>query len=112
MDNSADFDNRWSERQDIHLRATLLDHDQEILQANSKNTSIGGIFIGPVPQGLDIGQKLQIAFSLHSATSVQRHRLPARVVRNHDNGAALAFSDYDFNALNTLRILPYDDLAR
>ena len=107
-----DFDNRWSERQDIRLHVTLLDHDQEILQANSKNISIGGIFIEPVPQGLDIGQKPEIAFSLHSATSVQRHRLPARVVRNHGNGAALAFSDYDFNTLNALRILLYDGLAR
>ena len=112
MDNSVDFDNRWSERQDMCLRITLLDHGREILQTNSKNISIGGIFIEPVPQALNIGQTLGVSFSLHSATSVQRHHLPARVVRNHGNGAALAFSDYDFNTLNALRILLYDGLTR
>ncbi len=112
MNPSVDFDNRWSERQDICLRITLLDHSGEILQTSSKNISIGGIFIEPVPRQLDIGQKLEVAFSLHSASGSQRHRLPTRVVRNHHGGAALAFSDYDRNTLNALRILLYDGLTR
>jgi len=112
MDNSVDFDNRWSERQDIHLRITLLDDGREILQASSKNISIGGIFIDTTSQQLDIDKKLEVSFSLRSANGTQQHRLPARVVRNHDGGAALAFSDYDFNTLNALRVLLYDGFAR
>ncbi len=110
MDNSVDFDNRWSERQDIRLRITLIDGGREILQANSKNISIGGIFIDTTSQ-LDIDKKLEVSFSLRSANRTRQHRLPARVVRNHDGGAALAFRDYDTNTLNALRVLLYDGFA-
>lgn len=112
MNHATAFDNRWSERQDIRLHISLLDHGREILQANSKNISIGGIFIEPVSRQLDIGQKLEVSFSLHGASGSQQHCLPARVVRNHHGGAALAFSDYDFDTLNALRVLLYDGLAR
>ena len=111
MDNSVDFDNRWSERQDIHLRITLLDDGQEILQASSKNISIGGIFIDTTSQ-LDIDKKLEVSFSLRSTNGTQQHHLPARVVRNHDGGAALAFRDYNTDTLNALRVLLYDGFAR
>lgn len=110
MDNSVDFDNRWSERQDIRLHITLIDGGREILQANSKNISIGGIFIDTTSQ-LDIDKKLEVSFSLRSANRTRQHRLPARVVRNHDGGAALAFRDYDANTLNALRVLLYDGFA-
>lgn len=107
-----DSDNRWSERQDIHLPITLLDDGQEILQANSKNISIGGIFINTAPQALDIDKKLDVSFSLRSANGTRQHRLPARVVRHHDSGIALTFSDYNTDTLNALRILLYDGFAR
>ncbi len=108
-----DSDNRWSERQDIHLHITLLDDGQEILQANSKNISIGGIFIDTPPQtALAIDKALDVSFSLRSANGTRQHRLPARVVRNHDSGTALAFSDYNTDTLNALRILLYDGFAR
>jgi len=112
MDNSVDFDNRWSERRDVHLPITLLGRDREILQASSKNISIGGIFIEAAPCQLDIGQKLEVAFSLRGTGGQHRHCLPVRVVRNHHDGAALAFRDYNFNALNALRALLYDTPTR
>ncbi len=105
-------ENRWSERQDIHLHITLLDDGQEILQASSKNISIGGIFIDTTSQALDIDKKLDVSFSLRSANGTRQHRLPARVVRSHDSGTALAFSDYDTDTLNALRVLLYDGFAR
>ncbi len=107
-----DSDNRWSERQDIQLHITLLDDGQEVLQANSKNISIGGIFIDTASPVLDIDKRLDVSFSLRSTNGTQQHRLPARVVRNHDNGTALAFSDYNTDTLNALRVLLYDGFAR
>jgi len=102
------FENRWSERQHVRLRITLFDEGREVLQANCRDLSFGGIFIDTDARPLDIDKKLEIAFSLRSAAGSQQYRLPARVVRNHRGGAALAFSDYDIKTLNALRALLYD----
>ena len=101
-------ENRWSERQHVRLRITLIDDGREILQASCRDLSIGGIFIDTGARPLDIDKRLEIAFSLRSAAGTQQHRLAARVVRNHGDGTALAFSDYDGRGLNALRVLLYD----
>ena len=105
------FNNRWSERQGVRLDITLLDNGQEVLQTTSKNISIGGIFIATAAQTLDIDKKLHVAFTLRNANGDQRHSLPARVVHQHNGGTALAFSDYNIQTLNALRVLLYDGAA-
>lgn len=103
-----DFDNRWSERQGVRLDITLLDNGQEILQTTSKNISIGGIFIATASQPLAIDKQLHVAFTLRNANGDQQHSLPARIVHQHNGGTALAFSDYNMQTLNALRMLLYD----
>lgn len=110
---SAISDKRWTERQNVRLGVTLIDNGEEILHAISKDISIGGIFIDtssiePPLNRLDTDKKFSVTFTLRSATGEQHHALPARIIRSHSGGTALAFSDYDINALNALRILLYD----
>ncbi len=108
MKHSKDFDNRWSPRQEIQLDISLRDNQQEILHTTSKNISIGGLLVAASSPPLAIDTPLHVAFTLRNADGEQQHSLPARIVRQHDNGTALAFSDYDIQTLNALRVLLYD----
>lgn len=108
---SIPVENRWSERQHVRLHITLFDDGREILRTSSRDLSIGGIFIDTGARSLDIDKKLEIAFSLRGSAGTQTHCLSARVVRNHHDGAALAFSDYDAQGLTALRVLLYDGIS-
>lgn len=101
-------DQRWSQRQGISLDIVLQKDDQPLLKTTSRDISFGGILIDADTTGLDIDHTLNVEFSLRNAHGVERHSLPARVVRHHAHGTALAFSDYDIPALDALRILLYD----
>lgn len=72
-----------------------------------KDLSMSGAFIDGEADDLPSGAAVEAVLLLKSSEGIERHRVPAKVVRVSADGAALQFGEYDNQTYGALVDLLY-----
>ncbi len=111
LKNVSRIDQRWNIRQALELEVSLyrdLSGGRNFISTQTGNISMGGMFINAPPDQLSTDDTLSVAFTLQTKQGISHHRLPMRVVRTTQRGAALVFNDYNIDTIHMLREILYD----
>lgn len=102
-------DHRWSTRQSVSLPVKLFNGGETLLQGQTQNLGIGGMFVQTRRKKLPLNAEISVAFSLCANGNTSHHRLPATVVWSSEDGAGLMFTDFNVETVHTLREILYPE---
>lgn len=109
MEATKSTDHRWSTRQSMTLPVKLYNDGETLLQGQTQNLGIGGMYVQTRQKKLPLNADLSVAFTLSANGVTSHHRLPATVVWSSDDGAGLMFTDFNIETVHTLREMLYPE---
>jgi hypothetical protein len=101
-------DHRWSSRVPLQIDVAIHnDSRMAPLHFESRDISLGGIFVETGSMVLPLNAFVVLSFTLTAGERIVDYRLPALVVRNTRDGAGLMFQEFDPNTVRSLREMLY-----
>jgi PilZ domain len=90
-------------RQPLAFDVKLLVSGQFPFRGKTRDVSLGGLFVETSAWCLPIPTEVHLALALPVAGATRHYRVPARMVRQTENGAGLTFTDVGIDTLHALR---------
>lgn len=99
---------RDSQRVPVVIDA-VLNYQAQVMICTVQDISLNGAFIVGMPEGLPyFNAPVELGLTLINAGETKQHRIPAKIRRITDKGAALSFGDVDMDAYFSLVNLVYN----
>lgn len=106
---NADINQRSCSRTPLNLDVVIYFRDNAERQAKLKDISFGGAFVATDNPDLKVNDLVTIGLYLENIDD-EFYTLAATVVRRGDEGAGLAFDEYDQDTLKSLRKVYHEAL--
>ena len=91
------MDNRWNERQIIHLYVMIYFGPLGLIKGVAKDISCSGMFVESGRIILSNDEVIQVSFQYPSADGDKSFTIPAHVIHSNKHGAGLQFLNYIFS---------------